>query len=158
MLKFTDFFDGKIEEPVEVDPHSGEPLDERVLSVQDRMKLSRRMKRFQHRIQRKRKIQMRRKADAGRLQKRAQENQVSNLIQGIENMTGKTFPADFKSKSIEGSSEIDLVRSGLEDTMLETYKVISDVWNKHSEIPDLRTAAMIVAVRRIAQSYGSLGI
>ena len=65
---------------------------------------------------------------------------------------------DFKLKSIEGSSEIDLVRSGLEDTMLETYKVISDVWNKHSEIPDLRTAAMIVAVKRIAQSYNSLGI
>ena len=94
----------------------------------------------------------------GRLQKRAQENQVSSLIEGIENMTGKIFPADFKLKSIEGSSEIDLVRSGLEDTMLETYKVISDVWNKHSEIPDLRTAAMIVAVKRIAQSYNSLGI
>ena len=92
----------------------------------------------------------------GRLQKRAQENQVSSLIEGIENMTGKIFPADFKLKSIEGSSEIDLVRSGLEDTMLETYKVISDVWNKHSEIPDLRTAAMIVAVKRIAQSYNSL--
>ena len=73
-------------------------------------------------------------------------------------MTGKIFPADFKSKSIEGSSEIDLVRSGLEDTMLETYKVISDVWNKYSEVPDLRTAAMIVAVKRIAQSYSSLGI
>ena len=42
--------------------------------------------------------------------------------------------------------------------MLETYKVISDVWNKHSDIPDLRTAAMIVAVKRIAQSYNSLGI
>ena len=42
--------------------------------------------------------------------------------------------------------------------MLETYKVISDVWNKHSVIPDLRTAAMIVAVKRIAQSYNSLGI
>jgi len=94
----------------------------------------------------------------GRLQRRAQENQVSNLIEGIENMTGKTFPAEFKSKSIEGSSEIDLVRSGLEDTMLETYKVISDLWNKHTEIPDLRTAAMIVAVKRIAQSYNSLGI
>ena len=73
-------------------------------------------------------------------------------------MTGKIFPADFKSKSIEGSSEIDLVRSGLEDTMLETYKVISDVWNKYSDIPDLRTSAMIVAVKRIAQSYNSLGI
>ena len=33
MLKFTDFFDGKIEEPVEVDPHTGETLDERVLNV-----------------------------------------------------------------------------------------------------------------------------
>ena len=73
-------------------------------------------------------------------------------------MTGKTFPSEFKSKSIEGSSEIDLVRSGLEDTMLETYKVISNVWNKYSEIPDLRTAAMIVAVKRISQSYNSLGI
>ena len=65
---------------------------------------------------------------------------------------------DFKIKSIEGSSEIDLVRSGLEDTMLETYKVISDVWNSYSEIPDLRTAAMVVAVKRIAQSYNSIGI
>ena len=73
MLKFTDFFDGKIEEPVEVDPHTGETLDERVLNVQDRMKLSRRMKRFQHRIQRKRKIQARRKADMGRLGRRARK-------------------------------------------------------------------------------------
>ena len=81
-----------------------------------------------------------------------------HLIEGIESMTGKTFPADFKLKSIEGSSEIDLVRSGLEDTMLETHKVISDVWNQHRDIPDLRTAAMIVAVKRIAQSYNSLGI
>ena len=94
----------------------------------------------------------------GRLQRRAQENQVSNLIEGIENMTGKNFPADLKLKSIEGSSELDLVRSGLEDTMLETYKIISEVWNKYKEVPDLRTAAMIVSVKRIAQSYGSLGI
>ena len=80
MLRFTDFYDGKIEEPVEVDPHTGDPLDERVLGVQDRMKLSRRMKRFQHRIQRKRKIQMRRKADAGRLQKLALKCARSDMI------------------------------------------------------------------------------
>ena len=56
MLKFSDFFNGITEKPIEVDPHTGDELDERVLGVQDRMKLSRRMKRFQHRIQRKRKI------------------------------------------------------------------------------------------------------
>ena len=83
----------------------------------------------------------------GRLQRRAQENQVSSLIEGIESMTGKDFP-----------SELDLVRSGLEDTMMETYKVISAVWNGNKNIPDLRTAAMMVSIKRVAQSYGSLGI
>ena len=39
----------------------------------------------------------------GRLQKSVPKKiRFLNLIQGIENMTGKTFPADFKSKSIEG--------------------------------------------------------
>jgi len=89
VLRFTDFYDGKIEEPVEVDPHTGDPLDERVLGVQDRMKLSRRMKRFQHRIQRKRKIQMRRKADAGRLQKRARKGARSDMKKRVSG--GKSY-------------------------------------------------------------------
>ena len=94
----------------------------------------------------------------GRLQRRAQENQVSTLINGIESMTGKDFPSDLKSKSIQGASELDLVRSGLEDTMIDTYNVISNVWNSNEDIPDLRTAAMMVSIKRIAQSYSSLGI
>ena len=94
----------------------------------------------------------------GRLQRRAQENQVSALISGIERMTGKEFPSKLKSKSIQGLSELDLVRSGLEDTMIETYNVISNVWNSNEKIPDLRTSAMIVSIKRIAQSYVSLGI
>ena len=88
MLKFTDFYN-EIEEPVEVDPHSGEPLDERVLGVQDRMKLSRRMKRFQHRIQRKRKIQMRRKADSGRLGRRARKGARNDMKKRVSG--GKSY-------------------------------------------------------------------
>ena len=42
--------------------------------------------------------------------------------------------------------------------MIETYNVISDVWNSNKDIPDLRTAAMMVSIKRIAQSYNSLGI
>ena len=94
----------------------------------------------------------------GRLQRRAQENQVSSLIEGIESMTGKDFPSELRSNSLKGASELDLVRSGLEDTMMETYKVISAVWNGNKNIPDLRTAAMMVSIKRVAQSYGSLGI
>ena len=89
MLKFTDFFDGKIEEPVEVDPHTGETLDERVLNVQDRMNLSRRMKRFQHRIQRKRKIQARRKADMGRLGRRARKGARDDMKKRVSG--GKSY-------------------------------------------------------------------
>ena len=95
MLNFSDFYNGTIEEPiepVEVDPHTGqpiEPLDERVLGVQDRMKLSRRMKRFQHRIQRKRKIQMRRKADLGRLGKRARKGAREDMKKRVSG--GKSY-------------------------------------------------------------------
>ena len=42
--------------------------------------------------------------------------------------------------------------------MKSTYEVISEVWNHEKEIPDLRTAAMTVAIKRVAQSYSSLGI
>ena len=89
MLKFTDFFDGKIEEHVEVDPHTGDELDERVLGVQDRMKLSRRMKRFQHRIQRRRKIQNKRKADLGRLGKRARKGARDDMKKRVSG--GKSY-------------------------------------------------------------------
>ncbi len=94
----------------------------------------------------------------GRLQRRAQENQISAIVDGIEQLVGKEFSADFKEEIIKGSSELDLVRSGLEDTMKSTYEVISEVWNHKKEIPDLRTAAMTVAIKRVAQSYSSLGI
>ena len=73
-------------------------------------------------------------------------------------MTGTTFPGHLASRAIEGGTELDLVRSGLEDTMRNSYQVISDVWNREKLASDLRTAAMMVAVRRIAQSYQTLGI
>ena len=59
---------------------------------------------------------------------------------------------------MQGSSEIDLVRSGLEDTMRNTYQIISEVWNENSNASDLRTAAMMVAVKRVMDSYKSLGL
>ena len=94
----------------------------------------------------------------GRLQRRAQESQMSNLIDGIEAMTGKEFPLAFKSSTVQGLSERDLVFSGLEDTMTETYEAISRLWNSEVGVPDLRTAAMMIAVKRIVQSYSSMGI
>ena len=94
----------------------------------------------------------------GRLQRRAQENQTSLMIKALEKMTGSRFPEEYKDLVMQGSSEIDLVRSGLEDTMRNTYEVISEVWNKNSNAGDLRTAAMMVSVKRVMDSYKSLGL
>ena len=94
----------------------------------------------------------------GRLQRRAQENQLSSLISGIESMTKEKFSDEFKKEIVKGDSELDLVRSGLEDTMRTTYDVISARWNSDTNIPDLRTAAMMVSISRIAGTYSTLGI
>ena len=94
----------------------------------------------------------------GRLQRRAQENQTSLMIEALEKMTGSKFPDEYKDLVMQGSAEIDLVRSGLEDTMRNTYEVISEVWNKNPNANDLRTSAMMVSVKRVMDSYHSLGL
>ncbi len=94
----------------------------------------------------------------GRLQRRAQENQTTLMIEALEKMTGSKFPNEYKDLVMQGSAEIDLVRSGLEDTMRNTYDVISKVWNKNPNANDLRTSAMMVSVKRVMDSYHSLGL
>ena len=73
MITFNDFFHDK---PVEVDPHSGEPLEEggRVYTIQDRIKLGRRMKKLKNRIQKAKARKMKRKASQAVLDKRAQKS------------------------------------------------------------------------------------
>ena len=94
----------------------------------------------------------------GRIQRRQLENQFEALIAGIESITGKPFPADHRNAALRGATEINLVRSGLEDTMRGAYSAISATWNDTDNVPDLRTAAMMIAVDRVAQSYISIGI
>ena len=59
---------------------------------------------------------------------------------------------------MDGPTELDLVRSGLDDVMREGYQAISHRWHSDERIPDLRTAAMMISLERIAASYESLGI
>lgn len=94
----------------------------------------------------------------GRMQRRQHERQTKDMVAAIEEMVGAKFPADKLAKIIEGPSELDLVRSGLDDVMREGYQVMSEKWNRDTRIPDLRTAAMMIAIERIQDSYSSLGI
>lgn len=94
----------------------------------------------------------------GRMQRRQHERQTLNMVAAIEQMVGEKFPEDRLEEIIEGPTELDLVRSGLEDVMREGYGVISAKWHSDERIPDLRIAAMMIAIERIQDSYQSLGI
>jgi glutamate dehydrogenase (NAD(P)+) len=94
----------------------------------------------------------------GRLGRRQAENQMINILSAVEELVGKKVPEGWRDKIIEGPTELDLVRSGLDDVMREGYASISAKWNNDSRIPDLRTAAMMIAIERISDSYSSLGI
>jgi glutamate dehydrogenase (NAD(P)+) len=94
----------------------------------------------------------------GRLQRRDYERKTLKMIEGFEEMTGKSFPKQHLDDIISGPTEVDLVRSGLDDMMREGYCAISKRWHSDSRVPDLRTAAMSIAIERIADAYKSLGI
>ena len=94
----------------------------------------------------------------GRLQKREYERQTKELISLFEEMTGKQAPISKVNKILQGSTEADLVRSGLDDIMREGYCQISELWNSKDRKISMRTAAMMIAIKRVAISYESIGI
>jgi len=93
----------------------------------------------------------------GRMNKRFEELSQNNMIDVLEKATNKTISIKQRSAVVKGANELDLVNSGLEDTMIEAYKTIREAKKKH-KIADLRTAAFYVSIMKIADAYGSMGI
>ena len=94
----------------------------------------------------------------GRIERREYERQTLNMVSAIEDLVGSKFPQETLKNLMDGPTELDLVRSGLDDVMREGYQAISHRWHSDERIPDLRTAAMMISLERIAASYESLGI
>ncbi len=94
----------------------------------------------------------------GRMQKRWEEKHQSNFIKLVEDLTGKSVPRARVEKLIHGANEIDLVNSGLEDTMIEAYRGIRDFKKRRKSEIDLRTAAFAVSINKIKNSYYAMGI
>ncbi len=94
----------------------------------------------------------------GRMEKRFQENSLKNLLTTVERLTGQTVSSKEKNVLTHGADEIDLVRSGLEDTMVNAYDEIRDTMKRKKNIEDLRSAAFVVALNKISGDYVRLGI
>jgi glutamate dehydrogenase (NAD(P)+) len=76
----------------------------------------------------------------------------------MEGLTGKAVTPKQRSFIEHGPSEVDLVHSGLEETMIEATHEIMNCWKANSKIPDMRTAAYVVAIDKVGTAYAELGI
>ncbi len=94
----------------------------------------------------------------GRMDKRFSENQYGSILHTVESLTGKHVSDTERKVLLHGPDEVDLVYSGLEDTMISSYHEIRDAWVELEGKVDMRTAAFTVAINKIGVSYEELGI
>jgi glutamate dehydrogenase (NAD(P)+) len=94
----------------------------------------------------------------GRLGKRFEEESARRILQAVQDMTGRAASDHAMKLAVHGADEEDLVNSGLEETMALSYRYIKEMQDRLSNDVDLRTAAMVVAIDKIAVSYAQRGI
>ena len=99
----------------------------------------------------------------GRMQRRQEEARHQLIVDELERLSAHLGDAwnmtpDFKDKYLRGADELELVRSGLDDTMRTAYQSMASVWHARDEVEDLRTAAYLVAIDRVAASYRAKGL
>jgi len=94
----------------------------------------------------------------GRMEKRFTENMNMHILGQIEELTGRRVVDKERQFIMHGAEEVDLVHSGLEETMIQATREIMEEWRKNPQIPDMRTAAYVVAVNKVGTSYAELGI
>jgi glutamate dehydrogenase (NAD(P)+) len=99
----------------------------------------------------------------GRMQRRQEESRHQLIVDELERLSadsgiGWTLSPGFKDKYLRGADELELVRSGLDDTMRTAYHSMREVWHGREGVEDLRIAAYIVAIERVARSYREKGL
>ncbi|MBT8411180.1 MAG: Glu/Leu/Phe/Val dehydrogenase [Octadecabacter sp.] len=99
----------------------------------------------------------------GRMQRRQEESRHELIVGELERLSRHlgdqwSMTPDFKQKYLRGADELELVRSGLDDTMRTAYQAMRHVWHSRDDVKDLRTAAYLVSIDRVAQSYRAKGL
>ena len=99
----------------------------------------------------------------GRMQRRQEEAQNALLVNELDRLLKVSGSNDgltdkFKSEYVRGAGELELVRSGLDDTMRTAYQSMREVWHGRKDVEDLRVAAYLVSIGRVAASYRSKGL
>ena len=93
----------------------------------------------------------------GRLQKHLDEIRNQRLVTAVESTIGKPLPAEDKRFLVRGPEEIDLVNSGLAESMVTAYRDIRTTHQTVAPLESMRVAAFIIAIQKVALAYEQLG-
>lgn len=93
----------------------------------------------------------------GRLERRLDEARGVSLVDAIETSSGRPVSRELKDRILRGAEEIELVRSGLDDTMRLAYQEMRAMLKAKPQIGDLRTAAFVVAIEKIVRTHMEMG-
>jgi glutamate dehydrogenase (NAD(P)+) len=94
----------------------------------------------------------------GRMAKRFDQGREQRILDLIESAGGESISPERRQELASGHDEIDLVRSGLENTMADAYEEMQQALERFDDVSDLRTAAYLVSIEKVANSYAQLGI
>lgn len=99
----------------------------------------------------------------GRMQRREQEARNEMVIHELERLSDAMgdkwdLSHDFRTKYLKGAGELELVRSGLDDTMRAALQSMRALWHEREAVTDLRMAAYLVSIEKIAASYKAKGL
>jgi glutamate dehydrogenase (NAD(P)+) len=99
----------------------------------------------------------------GRMQRRQEESRHELIVGELQKLSEHlgdqwSMTPDFKTKYLRGAGELELVRSGLDDTMRTAYQAMRDMWHSRDDVHDLRTVAYLVSIGRVASSYQAKGL
>ena len=98
----------------------------------------------------------------GRMERRREEARNQLIVEELERLSssdiGWQLTPDFKMKYLKGATELELVRSGLDDTMRGAYNDMAEVWRRRSDVPDMSTAAYLVSIGKVAGAYTAKGL
>ncbi|MDA9666393.1 Glu/Leu/Phe/Val dehydrogenase [bacterium] len=99
----------------------------------------------------------------GRMQRRQEEARNEMVLREFENLSNAmgdkwSLSPGFKKQYLRGAGELELVRSGLDDTMRSSFQSMREIWHERKDVTDLRTAAYLVSIGKVAASYQTKGL
>ena len=94
----------------------------------------------------------------GLLQKRLEQAKTASLLTAAEELAGRHLSETLRKKLSIPPDEEALINSGLEEKMIRAYEEIREMYLTRDNVSDMRTAAYVVAIEKVARAYMELGV